>query len=31
MVVSTFEKDGEDFVAMIEGKNAPIFGMLYSP
>lgn len=31
MVVSTFEKEGNEFVAMVEGKRMPVFGMLYSP
>lgn len=31
MIVSTFEKDDREFVAMVEGKKMPVFGMLYSP
>lgn len=30
-VVSSFEAEGEEFVAMLEGKRAPVFGFLYSP
>ena len=30
-VVSTFEAEGVDFIAMVEGKRAPIFGLAYSP
>lgn len=29
--VSTFDVKGEEYVAMVEGKRAPIFGFLYSP
>lgn len=30
-IVSDFELEGESYVAMIEGKRAPIFGYMYSP
>ena len=30
-VVSTFEAEDVEFVAMVEGKRAPIFGLAYSP
>jgi hypothetical protein len=30
-VVSTFDVEGVEFVAMVEGKRAPIFGLAYSP
>jgi hypothetical protein len=29
--VSTFEHLGEEFVAMVEGKRGPYFGLAYSP
>jgi hypothetical protein len=29
--VSSFDYEGEEYVAMLEGKRAPIFGYMYSP
>lgn len=29
--VSSFDFQGNEYVAMVEGKRAPIFGFLYSP
>jgi len=31
LVVSTFEVEETEFVAMVEGKRAPVFGVMYSP
>jgi len=30
-MVSSFEVEDKEFVAMLEGKRAPVFGLAYSP